>query len=188
MNIANKLTVSRIVLALACVGFILLDTSASLLAAFFLFIIASLTDFFDGYLARTRNLVSDLGKLLDPIADKILILGVFSAFLQLGAVTVWMVVAIMLREFIVTGLRILGLNRGVVLEARKFGKHKTFSQAVAIVVIFIVLIGQRFFPDKRSINLAYDFVVPLIMWYVVFVTVFSGLYYLWANRKLIKTF
>jgi len=111
MNISNKLTFLRIILAFICIGLILLNNFPSILIAFIIFIIASVTDFFDGYLARKHNIVTDLGKFLDPIADKILIIGVFLAFLQLRMVNAWMVSAIMLREFIVTGMRLYTLNK-----------------------------------------------------------------------------
>lgn len=188
MNIANKLTILRIVLALVCVGFILYNTIFSLISALFIFILASCTDYLDGRLARKYNQVSDLGKLLDPIADKILIVGVFCAFLQLRIINVWMLVAIMLREFIITGLRLLVLNRGVILEAEKFGKHKTVSQVVGIFIIFFILILAHQFPCNSIVQLLYGYVITVVMWYIVIITIFSGVYYLWANRKLIKTF
>jgi len=188
MNLPNKLTVLRIFFALICVAAILIGNFFSLLTGFLFFILASLTDYYDGYLARKYNLVSDLGKLLDPIADKILILGVFSAFLELGIISVWMLVAIMLREFIITGMRFLALSRGLVLEAKSFGKHKTVSQIAGIVVIFLVLIFSLVAPGNRAVVFMARSGVAWLMWYVVAITVFSGVYYLWANRKLIRSF
>ena len=137
MNTPNKLTMLRIGLAFVCIGLILKNSLVSLIFSFIFFILASITDFLDGYLARKNKLTSDLGRLLDPIADKILIIGVLCAFLELGVINTWMVSLIMLREFIVTGLRLYGLNRGVVLEAKRLGKHKTVSQVVGIFVIFV---------------------------------------------------
>jgi CDP-diacylglycerol--glycerol-3-phosphate 3-phosphatidyltransferase len=117
MNIANYLTFLRIILAFFCIGFILRNDFNSILIAFVIFIIASLTDMLDGMFARRHNLISDLGKLLDPIADKILIIGVFLAFLQLKVVVnAWMVAVIMLREFIITGLRLYVLKSGKSLK------------------------------------------------------------------------
>ena len=115
MNIANKLTILRIFLSFVCIGLILKNNFVSILIAFIVFILASVTDFLDGFIARKKNLISDLGKLLDPIADKILIIGVFCAFLELGIVNSWMVSLIMLREFIITSLRLYSLNKGAVL-------------------------------------------------------------------------
>ena len=188
MNIANKLTVLRIVLALFCVGFMLYNTFYSLIGALLIFILASCTDWLDGHVARKYDLISDLGKLLDPVADKVLTIGVFLAFLQLSVINAWMVVPIMLREFLITGLRLLALNRGVVLEAKKFGKHKTFSQVAGIIIIFLLQVLSLKYPSASVGFLSYKAVINLIMWYIIFITIFSGVYYLWANRKLIKTF
>lgn len=188
MNISNKLTFLRIFLAFICIGLILANKFSTLLIAFIIFIIASITDFFDGYLARKNNLISDLGKFLDPIADKILIIGVFLAFLQLRVVNAWMIAVIMFREFIVTGLRLYSLNRGLVLEAKRWGKHKTLSQVLGIIFIFIILILFRVMPGSDIIDFFYVTVIPLIMWYIVIITLFSGIYYFWVNRKIIHTF
>ncbi|MFA5008013.1 MAG: CDP-diacylglycerol--glycerol-3-phosphate 3-phosphatidyltransferase [Candidatus Omnitrophota bacterium] len=189
MNIANYLTFLRIILAFICIGFILGNSFNSILTAFIIFIFASLTDLLDGIFARRNNLVTDLGKLLDPIADKILIIGVFLAFLQLKVVVnAWMVSVIMLREFIITGLRLYILNRGEVLEAKRWGKHKTVSQIIGIVVIFLSLLLFKKFPQNQFVIFLYGKVTHIIMWYVVFITLFSGVYYFWINRRSIKTF
>lgn len=187
MNTPNKLTILRIILSFICIGFILQNSFISLIIAFVIFCLASITDFFDGYIARRLNLTSDLGKILDPIADKILIIGVFCAFLELGAVNSWMVSLIMFREFIITGLRLYGLNKGIVLEARRFGKHKTFSQVVGIFVILFALILSKTMPESSAVSFLWKF-IPVLMWYIVTVTIFSGIYYFWVNRKAIRTF
>ena len=188
MNTPNKLTFLRIILAFICIGFILSDTLLSLILALIVFGLASLTDFLDGYLARKHNLISDLGKIIDPIADKILIIGVFCAFLELRVVNTWMVSVIMLREFIVTGLRLYALNKGVVLEAKSFGKHKTLSQVIGICIIFITLIILRIFPQAPVALFCYTRVIPFVMYYIVIITLFSGVYYFWLNRRAIRTF
>lgn len=163
------------------------NTFFSLIVAFFIFTFASITDFLDGFVARKKNLVSDLGKILDPIADKILIMGVFLAFIQEGVIEAWMVGVIILREFLITSLRLYALNKGVVLEAKRFGKHKTLSQVIAIFLIFIILILSKRFAGK-TISFLYSDVISWVMWYVVGITLFSGFYYLWQNRREIKTF
>jgi len=188
MNIANKLTILRIILTFVCIGLILKNSLISLILAFLTFSLASFTDFFDGYLARKHNLISDLGKLLDPIADKVLIIGVFCSFLELGIINAWMVSLIMFREFIITGLRLYSLNKGVVLEAKKFGKHKTLFQVLGILIIFIALILSKLFPVSRIVIFLYQVFIPILMWYIVCVTIFSGVYYFWVNRKIIRTF
>lgn len=189
MNIANYLTFLRIILAFFCIGFILHNDFNSIFIAFIIFVIASLTDLLDGIFARRHNLISDLGKLLDPIADKILIIGVFLAFLQLKVVVnAWMIAVIMLREFIITGLRLYVLKSGEVLEAKRWGKHKTVSQVAGIFVIFISLLLFMKFPQNTIVIFLYEKVTYVMMWYVVLITLFSGVYYFWINRRLIKTF
>lgn len=188
MNIANRLTIFRILLAFIAIGLILKNTFSSLIVGFIVFGLASLTDILDGFLARKKNLVSDLGKILDPIADKILIIGVFCALLELGIVNAWMVSLIMLREFIVTAMRFYGLSKGIVLEAKRLGKHKTFSQVLGIFVILLTLIFSKTFPQSKLVVFLYYKFIPALMWYIVIITVFSGINYFWSNRKAIRTF
>jgi CDP-diacylglycerol--glycerol-3-phosphate 3-phosphatidyltransferase len=188
MNISNQLTFLRIFLSFICIGLILKNSFYSLLWAFIIFIIASFTDFLDGFMARRKKIISDLGKLLDPVADKILIIGVFLAFLQLRVVNAWMVSIIMLREFIITGMRFYSLSKGIILEAKRWGKHKTFSQVLGIIFIFIILILFKRNPQSKFIILLYYKLIPLIMGYIMIVTLFSGIYYFWINRKIIRTF
>ncbi|UCD16098.1 MAG: CDP-diacylglycerol--glycerol-3-phosphate 3-phosphatidyltransferase [Candidatus Omnitrophota bacterium] len=187
MNICNKLTVLRIFLSFICIGLVIRNTLTSLTLAFAVFVIASVTDFLDGFLARRKNLVSDLGKLLDPIADKILIIGVFLAFLQVGIINAWMVSVIMLREFIITSLRLYSLNRGIILEAKTLGKHKTVSQVIGIFLIFITLILFKV-TQMGLVYFLYYRLIPVVMWYIVIITLFSGVNYLWTNRRAIRTF
>jgi len=188
MNTPNKLTILRILLAFVCIGLIIKNSFLSVILAFIVFSLASITDFFDGFLARKNNLVSDLGKLLDPIADKILIIGVFCAFLQLGIINAWMVSVIMFREFVVTGLRFYGLSKGVILEARSLGKNKTLSQIIGAFIILIFLILAKIFPGSQIVYFFQQTLIPLLMWYIVIITLYSGVYYFWANRRSIRTF
>ncbi len=188
MNISNKLTFLRMILAFFCVGFILLNTLIFHIIALCFFIIASLTDLLDGYLARKQNNTTDLGKILDPIADKILIIGVFAAFVEIGLISAWMVVAILFREFIVTSLRLYSLRKGVVLEAQRFGKHKTVSQVSGVIIIFSFLIFSETLPKAKITNFLHNLGIPAVMWYIVSITLFSGIYYFWVNRQTIKTF
>ncbi len=188
MNISNKLTFLRIFLAFFCVGFILLDTFLSHLLALILFIVASSTDFLDGHLARRSNATTDLGRVLDPIADKILIIGVFAAFVEIDLISIWMVIVILLREFIVTSLRLYALRKKVVLEAQRFGKYKTFSQVLGILIIFSFLVLSPIFPEAAITGFLHNYAIPVVMWYIVAVTLFSGIYYFWLNRQTIKTF
>ncbi|MFO8052935.1 MAG: CDP-diacylglycerol--glycerol-3-phosphate 3-phosphatidyltransferase [Candidatus Omnitrophota bacterium] len=188
MNISNKLTFLRILLAFFCVGFILLNTFTFHIIALCLFIVASLTDWLDGYFARKHDHATDLGKILDPIADKILIIGVFAAFVEIDLISVWMVIAILLREFIVTSLRLYSLRKGVVLAAQAFGKHKTASQISGVLIIFTFLLLSKTFPQAKITNFLYTYGIPIVMWYILIITLFSGFYYFWVNRQTIKTF
>jgi len=185
LNLPNQLTLSRIVLALLCIGFLLSNTYAGLVVSFCIFAFASLTDFLDGFLARRKNMVSDLGRIIDPIADKVLIIGVFLALVAMNVVSLWMVVVIVLREFLITGLRAYALGKGRVLSAQRFGKHKTFSQMAGIVIIFTLLIMEK----KGVIPWALSrTIVFFTVWWIVLITVSSGMVYFWSNRELIKTF
>ena len=133
---------------------------------------------------HNKNIVSDFGKIIDPIADKILVVGVFLAFLQIGVVDVWFVVIIVLREFLVTGLRLYALARNYVLEAKSYGKHKTFSQMAGIAIIIIMLILNKMSVVENGIFFLVK--TGVILWIAV-ITIFSGAMYLWKNKKLINT-
>lgn len=191
MNLANKITISRIILALACMSLTLQENLVFIISALLLFILASLTDLLDGHIARKKETISDLGKILDPIADKLLIIGVFLSFLERGLVSLWIVVIIMSREFIVTSLRIFALRQKKVLEAQYFGKHKTATQMVSIILIYILVIIEK---ASLQLNLGWywieNFKSPLIfliaLW-VAIITLISGLVYLWKNRNLIRS-
>jgi CDP-diacylglycerol--glycerol-3-phosphate 3-phosphatidyltransferase len=134
LNLPNQLTVLR----LGMCGLLIISLSFpwhyAATAAFIIFTVASLTDWLDGYLARSRNLVTDLGKLLDPLADKVLVIGALVALVQRGVAPMWMVVLIMAREFLISGLRQLAAHKKQILAAERVGKHKTISQIVAVLV------------------------------------------------------
>ncbi len=117
-----------------------------------------------------------------------LIIGVFCAFLGLGIINSWIVISIMFREFTITGLRLYGLSKGIVLEAKKIGKHKTVSQVVGIFIIFFAVILSKTIPESVIVPFLYKKLIPLLMGYIVAITVFSGVYYFWVNRKAIRTF
>ena len=117
MNIANKLTISRIVLTFVFMFFLFSKGLASKVLALAVFAVASWTDFLDGFLAKKRNEITDFGKLMDPIADKILVIAAFLAFVEMKLIPAWIVVIIVFREFTITGLRLIALAKGVVMEA-----------------------------------------------------------------------
>jgi CDP-diacylglycerol--glycerol-3-phosphate 3-phosphatidyltransferase len=153
------------------------------------FIAAALSDLFDGMIAQKRNMVTDFGKLMDPIADKILVLSAFIAFVQMQIIASWMVLIIISREILVTSLRLFALNKGKVLSAGRSGKHKTFSQMVLIFLIlgFILLkeVRKAFYTWNPSWESSFLLGIDAIMWVVVILTLYSGISYLWENRKVI---
>ncbi|MDO4588764.1 MAG: CDP-diacylglycerol--glycerol-3-phosphate 3-phosphatidyltransferase [Fusobacterium sp.] len=145
MNLPNKLTFIRLVLAIPFIYFLQesgnIDPNLALtyrLIAFAVFVIASLTDFFDGYLARKYNLITDFGKLMDPLADKILVISALVLFVELRYIPAWMSIIVIAREFLISGIRMLAAAKGEVIPAGKLGKYKTTSQMIVILIMIIV--------------------------------------------------
>src|SRR3954466_7041484 len=138
MNVPNKLTVSRFALTLAFLVVMFSQFRLRETLALALFSAASLTDYFDGKIARRDNLITNFGILMDPLADKILVCSAFIAFVGLNWLAAWMVVIIVARELAITGMRLLAASKNVVLAAEGYGKHKTISQIVAIIAILVL--------------------------------------------------
>ena len=189
MNIANKLTLARIFLTFVFMFFIFCNGLWAKIASFAIFIFAALSDYFDGKLAQKNNMVTDFGKLMDPIADKILVLAAFAAFVQMQLIDAWMFVIIFARDILITSLRLFALNKGRVLSATKMGKHKTASQMVAIFVILIFIVFKQIMLDIFTWNPAWESVfrkgIYVMMLFTVAITLYSGISYLWDNRKII---
>lgn len=189
VNIANKLTVLRIILTFVFMFFLFLNGLWAKIASLTIFIFAALSDFFDGRIAQKRNIVTDFGKLMDPIADKILVLAAFAAFVQMQLIEAWMFVIIIAREILITSLRLFALNKGKVLSANKAGKHKTVSQMVVIFFIlgFIVYkeVMLTFFTWNPLWERLFRQGTYILMFLTVVLTLYSGLSYLWKNRKVI---
>jgi CDP-diacylglycerol---glycerol-3-phosphate 3-phosphatidyltransferase len=185
MNLPNRLTVSRLVLTVAFLMAIFLPLAFRETIALFLFSAASITDYYDGKIARRRNQITDFGILMDPLADKILICSAFIAFVGQGIIPAWMVVIVVARELTITGLRLLAASKQLVLAAEKYGKHKTISQIVCILAILLANSyphwGQwaRFFFEPWL-----HILVKVSMGVAVALTCFSGGVYLWRNRHL----
>lgn len=189
MNIANRLTLLRIILTFVFMFFLFCHGLWAKVLSLAIFIFAALSDLFDGMIAQKRNMVTDFGKLMDPIADKILVLAAFAAFVQMQVIEAWMFVIIVSREIMITSLRLFALNKGKVLSATKAGKHKTASQMFVIFSIlgFIVLkeVMLTFFiwnPSWEAISRQGIYIFMLL---TVALTLYSGLSYLWDNRKII---
>lgn len=189
MNIANRLTVLRIILTFVFLFFLFCHGLWAKILSLAIFIFAALSDFFDGRIAHRNNMVTDFGKLMDPIADKILVLAAFTAFVQMQLIDAWMFVIIVSREILITSLRLFALNKGKVLSAAKAGKHKTVSQMAVIFYIlgFIVLkeVMLAFFTWNPAWEKFFRNSVYILMLFTVGLTLYSGLYYLWENRKVI---
>lgn len=191
LNLPNSLTVSRLVLtAVFVVGF-MQGSQMGYGVALFAFTIAAITDFLDGYFARKMGLVTSLGKLLDPIADKIL---TASAFIFLCAheqrlCPVWVVVVILAREFLVTGLRQIAVEKGKVIAADWSGKWKTTFQigfcSTALTWLFLEALGQQ---ESFLAQLANpeSWLMPTFLWLSLALTVLSGVQYVWNSRDLLR--
>ena len=193
MNLANKLTLTRIGLTFVFMLFLFMQWPYAKLCALFMFLLASVTDYYDGKVAKQYNIVTDFGKLMDPIADKVLVLAAFLAFVELKIIPAWMVVLIISRELIITGMRVTLLTRKKVVAATKAGKHKTVSQMLSIFVILIYLsikqLAEAAF-DFPWWNLRIDNIVHNIIYVTMVITVAltltSGISYLKNNIKALR--
>jgi len=191
MNLPNKLTISRFVLTLAFMVVMFSQIRLRETLALVLFSAASLTDYFDGKIARRDNLITNFGILMDPLADKILVCSSFIAFVGLGWIPAWMVVIIVARELAITGLRLLAASKNVVLAAEGYGKHKTISQIIAIISILVLnsykewgVVGTGVFGFDVFGKPWIIWFTPLSVWVAVALTAISGALYLWRNRQL----
>ncbi|MCU0650842.1 MAG: CDP-diacylglycerol--glycerol-3-phosphate 3-phosphatidyltransferase [Candidatus Omnitrophica bacterium] len=192
MNLANKLTVLRIILTFVFMILLSLSGLWWKIGSFVVFTVAALTDLFDGRIAHKRNMVTDFGKLMDPIADKILVLSAFAAFVQMQLVKDWMFMIIISRELIVTYFRLFALNKGKVMSAGKMGKGKTLSQMVIIFVILGFIVFKEVMLAFFTWNPAWESIfhqgIDAFMWVILALTIYSGCSYLWQNRKIITNF
>jgi CDP-diacylglycerol--glycerol-3-phosphate 3-phosphatidyltransferase len=156
-----------------------------LLVALFLFGIASLTDYLDGKLARDRNLITNFGKFLDPIADKMLVISVLIALVQINRLNALVAIVVIIREFIITGIRLMASDKGIVIVASKLGKAKTVSQLVAIMIMLAEKTIQQLtasFLPAGWIILAGDAAMAV----AIILTVVSGIEYLQKNISYLK--
>ncbi|MED5471375.1 MAG: CDP-diacylglycerol--glycerol-3-phosphate 3-phosphatidyltransferase [Verrucomicrobiota bacterium] len=195
MNLPNKLTMGRLVMT----GLFVLVMSVPdsyikenqlpdcrITVALIFFLMASISDFLDGYLARKFNLVTDFGKLMDPLVDKILTSAVFIVLTKEDMVPAWITITIIAREFLVTGLRLLASNQGALLSADSLGKWKTTSQIIT-ATYFLITVGE----NEKIINPLTSLQMPMIGNVLLFIcttiTVVSGLSYVKKNLNLIRT-
>jgi len=186
LNLPNVLTILRIILTVLFIYLFCQNGLGSRLFALIVFTLASLTDYFDGYLARKYDLITPFGKLMDPIADKFLILSAFFIFMQLQLIATWMFIAIFAREVIVTGLRLAAVRRGIALAAEGAGKLKTVLQIVAVYLIIVFTVLTQLTNDTQSFQLLVRQVfmgINYFVFVVVIVTLWSGVLFIWNNRK-----
>lgn len=181
INLPNKLTIMRIILTPVAVFFMLWEWKYSPLFALVVFAAASITDFFDGKIARSRNLVTDFGKFLDPIADKIIIISILICMITKSLCSPVVVIIVIFREFIVSSLRLVAASRSIVLAAGIWGKVKTASQMFSVSAVLILLSISAFKPLSFSVQT----VSNVLMWINAAIAVFSGADYLVRNSSLI---
>ena len=190
MNLPNKLTVGRIIATPIFLALMVIEFKFHYIAALLVFIFASLTDMWDGQIARKRNLITDFGKFLDPVADKMLTTAAFLAFLNkgIGDGIVWIVFLVLFREFLITSLRLVVVSSGgKVIAANIWGKAKTVSQMVAIIFTITVLCFTDLFPQFTLLNAALEVAVSVALWISTVLCVISGAIYLVQNGQTINS-
>lgn len=171
MNLPNRLTLLRVIMV---PFFIVFYIKSYFLISFVLFVLASLTDLLDGHIARKRNLISNFGKIMDPLADKILVYSAFCLMVENGLVPAWMLIVILVREFAVSGMRTVAASEGIVVAADLSGKIKTVLQMIAVPMLILtgVIISDVWF----TLSMA-------MLWASLIMTVYSGIQYIYKNRK-----
>jgi CDP-diacylglycerol--glycerol-3-phosphate 3-phosphatidyltransferase len=197
MNWANRLTISRLVLTVLFVATLNWDWPYARTAALIIFLIAGVTDFVDGEIARRYGEVTNFGKLMDPLVDKIMMAAAFISLVPplvlpdgapLKAIPAWAATTVVARDFLITGLRLMASARGQVLPAERLGKHKTSWQIIT-VVFFLVLLSARELEYAKSGSgwwfRAWNQGGPVLVWITVALTVYSGLRYAWRHRDVI---
>ena len=175
MNTPNKLTLLRIIIIPFFVVFMLVDFGPwSKWAALAIFVVASLTDTLDGYLARRDHLVTNFGKFMDPLADKLLVCSAMICMIELGRLPSWVVIVIIGREFVISGFRLIASDNGVVIAANYWGKIKTVCQMVMIIVLIADLGG------------GFVILEQILIYASLLLTVISLVTYLWQNRSVLS--
>ena len=175
MNLPNKLTVLRIIMVPFFVFFMLTDAggAAHKWIALVIFCVASLTDMLDGKIARARGLVTNFGKFMDPLADKLLVCSAMICLIPLGKLTAWFVIVIIAREFIISGFRLVASDNGIVIAASYWGKFKTVSQMFMVIVMIMDLGG------------VFDVIGTVLMWAALILTIVSLIDYIAKNVEVL---
>lgn len=176
MNLANKITLFRVIMIpIYVIVMLMTSITNNYYIAGVIFIIASLSDFLDGYIARHYNMVTDFGKFVDPLADKLLVMSAMILFVENNMIFSWVVIIILAREFIITGMRTLAASNGVVIAADKIGKLKTTTQMIALVLMHFASLATFIYP-----------VANILMYIALALTVISGVNYVRLNKNLFK--
>lgn len=176
MNIANKITLFRVFLVPIFMVVLYSDINNSQFIAGLIFVFASLTDTLDGYLARSRNLVTNFGKFVDPLADKVLVSAALISLVEMDKIPGWIVVVIIAREFTITGFRILAASDGITIAASSLGKFKTITQLLAIILVLF-----NNFPFQ-GLNIPLD---QIMIYLALIFTVLSGVDYIYKNKEVL---
>lgn len=187
MNTPNKLTVARIIITPFFLAALIVQFPHHYLAALILFAAASVTDLVDGKMARKHNLITDFGKFLDPLADKMLTTAAFLGFIELGighGIT-WISFIVLLREFLITSLRLISAGRGKVIAANMWGKCKTVSQMFAIIFVLASQYIMSVLPTSYQLDLIYSVSTDVVLWVSAVLTVISGAVYVKQNSEFI---
>jgi len=196
MNLANKLTVFRIILVPIMIIIPLLNIQGEIWGITYtsiilniIFIIASITDKLDGYIARSRNQITNFGKFLDPIADKVLVIVAMIILVEMGRMPAWIPAIVVFREFIVSGYRLIAVeNGGKVIAASIWGKLKTVTQMIAIIIAFIDSnsFGSFIFGNLTGVALVINIITTVMLSISVIATIFSGWDYIKGGKDLFK--
>ena len=177
MNTPNKLTVLRMIMVPFFVLFMLtgLGGEASKWISLATFVVASTTDWLDGYLARKLNLVTNYGKFMHPLADKLLVCSAMICLIETGKLAAWIVIVIIAREFIISGFRLIAVENGVVIAANYWGKFKTVAQMIMIILLIADLGG------------VFGILETIFVWLSVALTIVSLVTYIWQNKNILST-
>lgn len=192
MNWANRLTVARLFFTFIFVAALSTQWSYGKTTGLVLFLLAGITDYADGKIARHFSMITDFGKLMDPLVDKIMIAAAFICLVPLHAMPAWAVIVIISREFLITGLRLLALSKGEVLPAESMGKHKTAWQIVTVVFFLGVLSVRELhhlgpLPQSWYCMDVWSYAGAALIACALGFTLYSGGGYLWKHRELLRT-
>ena len=188
MNWANRLTLSRLALTVLFVVSLSSSWPYARTAALVIFLVAGLTDFVDGEIARRYGVITNFGKLMDPLVDKIMVAAAFISLVPLKAVPAWAATTVVARDFLITGLRLMASAKGRILPAESLGKQKTSWQIVTIV-FFLALLSMAELQYASATSTwwvrAWSKAGPVLVWITVALTIYSGVAFAWRNRDLI---